>query len=184
MKVVFGGSFNPPTIAHQAIVVYLSKRFEEVILIPNADDYQKNNLVSYSHREKMVKLMTEDLKNVVVSDLENRRGFKGTVETLRELNHPYFACGEDCLEQFSLWIHPLDLLKENNFLIFTRQSSIKMIESKISNDPLLNPFRDHFNIVQIDFPNVSSSEFRRKYDQKIVNSKVFQYIVENKLYKE
>ena len=35
MKVVFGGSFNPPTIAHEKIIELLSKRYDEVIIVPN-----------------------------------------------------------------------------------------------------------------------------------------------------
>lgn len=184
MKVVFGGSFNPPTIAHLAIILYLSGHFEEVIIVPNADDYQKKELISYVHRENMVKLMIENLTNVTLSDIENKRGFQGTVQTLREFNHPYFACGEDCLDQFTSWVNPIALLNENTFLIFTRQSSVQLVVKKIENHPFLQHFSNHFKIVHLDFPDVSSSEFRRTYDKKMVNDNVFQYIVENKLYQK
>lgn len=184
MKVVFGGSFNPPTLAHLAIIQYLSKNFDEVIIIPNANDYQKEELVDYQIRKEMVTLMIQDLSNVFISDLENDRGFKGTFQTLRDLNHPYFACGEDCIEQFSAWINAKTLLEENNFLIFTRKSSLEKMKEKIVSNSFLKPYLGHFRLVKIDFPAISSSEFRKTLDERMVCQEVYQYIKRNQLYKK
>ena len=46
MKVVFGGSFNPPTIAHEKIIELLYKRYDEVIIVPNGRKYIKKELFS------------------------------------------------------------------------------------------------------------------------------------------
>ena len=41
MEVVYGGCFNPPTIAHQEIISYLANHYDKVILIPTGNDYNK-----------------------------------------------------------------------------------------------------------------------------------------------
>ncbi len=183
MKVAFGGSFNPPTIAHKRIIEYLSNNFEEVIVIPNASNYQKNDLISFKHRLEMLKIMTNKYKNVTISDLENRRGFVGTFQTLRDLGHPYFACGEDCVDQFINWINPNCLLSENKFLIFTRTSSEIKIMDKINKNDFLKKYKKNFKIVKIDFPNISSSLFRESHNKDIVDDEIYLYIEKHKLYK-
>lgn len=183
MKVVFGGSFNPPTIAHSYIIHYLSSHFDEVIIMPTANNYQKLDLIDFTHRKKMLELITSDYQNVFVSDLENERGFQGTYKMLRELEHPYFACGEDCLEQFVNWMNPNCLLSENKFLIFTRNSSLDKMKKFIEDNSFLNRYKSHFEFAQIDFPSVSSSIFRKTFDETIIDKKVKKYIEENNLYK-
>ena len=37
MEVVYGGCFNPPTIAHQEIISYLANHYDKVILITEDD---------------------------------------------------------------------------------------------------------------------------------------------------
>ena len=89
MNIVFGGSFNPPTIAHKEIIKTLcSLNYEKVIIVPNGNKYNLKEMVSYNHREKMLEIMTKDLKNIEISNIEEHNHFKGTVETLRNLNHP------------------------------------------------------------------------------------------------
>lgn len=183
MKVVFGGSFNPPTIAHSQIIDYLSSHFDEVIIMPNANNYQKLDLIDFSHRKKMIELIIDDYENVFVSDLENEKGFQGTYQMLRDLGHPYFACGEDCLEQFVNWIKPTSLLSENKFIIFTRTSSLEKMKKIIEDSAFLSRYKSHFEFAQIDFPGVSSSMFRTTHNETMVDKKVRKYIEENDLYK-
>lgn len=47
MEVVYGGCFNPPTIAHQEIISYLANHYDKVILIPTGNDYNKVGLIDY-----------------------------------------------------------------------------------------------------------------------------------------
>ena len=56
MNIVFGGSFNPPTIAHKEIIKTLcSLNYEKVIIVPNGNKYNLKEMVSYNHREKRFK---------------------------------------------------------------------------------------------------------------------------------
>ena len=184
MKVVFGGSFNPPTIAHEKIIEILSQRYDEVIIVPNGKKYTRKEFFSNQNRIEMLELIAKRYHNVVVSTLELEREFKGTYETLKELNHPVFACGEDCLFDFGTWINAEKLLEENTFLIFTRNNKVEEIKKQILRDAFLSPYYDKFDIIYIDYPHISSHSYRKTLNQKYVSTEIQAYIDRNKLYKE
>ena len=165
MKVVFGGSFNPPTIAHEKIIEILSQRYDEVIIVPNGKKYTRKEFFSNQNRIEMLELIAKRYHNVVVSTLELEREFKGTYETLKELNHPVFACGEDCLFDFGTWINAEKLLEENTFLIFTRNNKVEEIKKQILRDAFLSPYYDKFDIIYIDYPHISSHSYRKTLNQ-------------------
>ena len=184
MRVVFGGSFNPPTVAHKEIISKLSSMFDEVIIVPNGANYDRKILDHYEHRINMIKILTKDLNNITISDIEQTREFIGTYQTLRDLNHPVFAFGDDWLETFSGWKNAKVLLEENKFIVFTRDKSIEEIENIIENNSFLREYKEHFHVIKIEFPKVSSSIFRKNFDKNIVTEEIFKYITDNNLYKE
>ena len=184
MKVVFGGSFNPPTIAHEKIIELLSKRYDEVVIVPNGRKYIRKELFSNKNRVEMLNLIAQKYHNVVVSPLELEREFKGTYYTLRELNHPVFACGDDCLFDFKTWMNAEKLLEENTFLIFTRNNNVEEIRKQICNDNFLSQYQDKFDIISINYPNISSNSYRKTLDQNYLSNDIKAYIDRNKLYKE
>lgn len=183
-RVAFGGSFNPPTIAHYEIIKELSKRFDEVIIVPNGKGYFRKELNDNDLRIEMLKRVTTEFDNVKISDIELTRTFKGTIETLRDLDHPVFACGDDCLVDIKTWIKAEELLSENKFLIFTRNYDINTVLNKINSDQLLSKYSKHFEVIKIKFPNISSSSFRRTLDYEMLPSCVTTFIKSNNLYKK
>lgn len=184
MRVLFGGSFNPPTIAHKKIIEALSEHFNEVIIVPNGDNYGRKQLDNYFHRKNMLKLMLNEFNNVIISDIEKNRTFVGTYQTLRDLGHPVFACGDDWIKTLHTWKNSDILLEENKFLIFTRELDKNEILRYISNDKNLSKYIDKFSILEIDFPNVSSNNFRTNHDYSVLTNEVINYIKENNLYTE
>ncbi len=181
-SVLFGGSFNPPTIAHFEIIKYLSKNYDEVLILPNGDSYTfaGKTLDSFKHRVNMLNLMCSDLNNIKVLELENKTEFKGTYHTLRVLDHPTFVLGADCISKLHLWKHFEELIKENNFIVFNRDD-LKISEIISSND-YLKKYQDHFKIVDVKIPDVSSTEFRKTLNKDIVTKDVFEYIIKNEIY--
>lgn len=183
MNIVFGGSFNPPTIAHYAIIKTIcSLDYEEVIIVPNGNKYKLKDMVSFEHRYQMLKLMTKDLNKVSISRLEESNSFKGTIETLRNLNHPVFVMGDDSLLTIKEWINYEVLIKENKFLVFTRNRKVDDLINYVKEDEILNKYFDHFNFLELSFPDVSSSMFRKTKDKNIVTKEVYDYIIKNNLY--
>lgn len=181
-RVAFGGSFNPPTLAHYEIIKELSSLFDEVIIVPNGKKYLLKELSNLDLRVKMLEILTQEFDNVKISDIELSRQFMGSVQTLRDLNHPIFACGDDCLNDLHTWIEADELLKENKFLIFTRDYTVEKIKDKIKNDLFLSQYQDKFDVIKIDFSHVSSSNFREKLDYSMLHSNVADFIKHHKLY--
>ena len=72
----------------------------------------------------------------------------------------------------------------NKFLIFTRELDKNEILRYISNDKNLSKYIDKFSILEIDFPNVSSNNFRTNHDYSVLTNEVINYIKENNLYTE
>lgn len=181
-KVVFGGSFNPPTIAHEKIIEILSNLFDEVIVVPNGTDYIYKNNLNNDDRFKMLEIIANEYSNVTISDIELKRPFTGTVNTLRDLGHPVFACGDDCLKELHNWIDAPSLLAENEFLIFTRHETIPKLKKFLNEDSFLAPYQNKFNFQKLDFPMISSSEYRQTADRTLLSTKIEQYIHSHKLY--
>lgn len=181
---LFGGSFNPVTIAHSVILNKLSK-MGNVIVAPNGDNYELKDLVPFNQRVEMLKLEIEDNENITISDLEHKRPFRGTIETLRYYNHPIMVIGDDCLLGLNRWISAKRLIEENKFLVFSRNLSIEEINNFIKNDELLSNYKNHFEIVDIlteEEKKLSSTNYRVNKNCDNISQKVKEYIVNNKLY--
>ena len=176
MEVVYGGCFNPPTIAHQEVISYLANHYDKVILIPTGNDYNKVGLIDYKNRVEMLNIIIKPYNNVVISTIEFEKKFDGTFQSLRELNHPVFACGDDCIDQISTWKEPKILLSENRFLVFSRNHSIDELKKIVNEDELLKSYSDHFEFVNLQLSNISSTNFRNLKSYEQLNEEVAEYI--------
>ncbi|PSR00496.1 MAG: nicotinic acid mononucleotide adenylyltransferase [Bacteroidetes bacterium SW_7_64_58] len=92
---LFGGSFNPPHVAHRIVAEVVRDQFDlsEVWWIPNATPPHKpdDELVAVEHRLAMTRRVVESNPHFRICDLEVQRdGVSYTVETLRVLQdqHP------------------------------------------------------------------------------------------------
>ena len=183
-KIIYGGAFNPPTIAHKRIGKYLIDNYKDVELIylPTNSFYNKDHLVSFNDRFEMTKLLVKDLKNVYVSDYEGKEHqFSGTYYTLKYFNHPLFVIGADSLANLKNWIRGIDLIKENNFIVFPRKNyDLKLIFE----DEILKEYKDHFIIID-DYieDDVSSTSYRNYKDELLLTEEVKEYIKKKGLYR-
>jgi len=188
-NVAFGGSFNPPTIAHlELIKKILTFNPSKIILIPNGDDYIFDNidkgLAKFKDRVKMCELLFSDIsfKNYEISEIENSHHFLGTFSSLRDLNHPTFIIGDDCLLSFKRWKNYETLLKENNFIVFTRSLSKCELEKYILNDVLFKNYTQHFAFIEVNFKEISSTNYRISHNNLLIPYEIDKYIKENNLY--
>ncbi len=184
MEVVFGGSFNPPTVAHYEIIKELSKKYDKVIVLPNGKSYGRKTLVDDKYRIDMLNLIIKEFDNVEVSGIEMEKKFEGTYLTLRELNHPVFVCGDDWIDNLETWICAKELVSENKFLVLTRDKTEEEIFKIIENSKLLKEYKSHFEVLKLNFKEYSSKRFRLYYDKTQVLDEVFEYINKHRLYKE
>lgn len=184
MNIVFGGSFNPPTIAHKKIVEELKKRFnpENIIITPTGDNYHLKEMSNFTHRFNMCKLAFP--KCIILNhEGQNKqyKQYKGTLDTLDFLSQSYddlyFCMGADNLLSIKKWINYTKLLSKYKFIVFNRDRKdlIRFINEEIIE------YKD--NIYIIDFEeDISATKYRLTKDENLLNKDVYDYIVKNKLY--
>ncbi len=110
---VFGGSFDPPHIAHIALAKHAIAQFDltELRIIPTGDAWHKARTLTPSpHRLAMTRLAFADVPQTLVDPREiDRQGATYTVDTLQELKaeHPeadlYLFIGADQAHAFKTW---------------------------------------------------------------------------------
>ncbi len=153
---VFGGSFNPPHVAHVLAAQYalLVAPIDRVLVVPVFQHPFAKELASFEQRLTMCRLAFADLERVEVSDLERRLG--GESKTLRTLEHLAAAqpdwqlrllIGADVVADLPKW-HRFDRIAElAPPFVFARRGS-----------------RD--NPGPAVLPEVSSTEVRELFAQK------------------
>jgi nicotinate-nucleotide adenylyltransferase len=164
---LFGLSANPPHLNHLFIATYLTDRFDTVTIVPCFKHAFNKNLIEFNHRYNMCQLA---FKNFHVSRVEEILGGKSitarTVEYLKNfepVSDFYFAVGKDAFKDFDKW------------------------EAKVKLLSMAKPFV----VDEVDiFPGFHSTQIRNdikdgypEVAQKYLPKKVFEYIMENKLYK-
>ncbi|NNF56623.1 MAG: nicotinate-nucleotide adenylyltransferase [Rhodothermaceae bacterium] len=132
---LFGGSFNPPHLAHLAVAEAVADAvgLDQVCWMPAATPPHKQDdptLASAEHRLAMARLAVEGNPRFVVSDLELRRGGTSyTVDTLRQLRAErpdtdlYLIVGGDSLVDFPTWREPEAILGLARLLVYQRPGS-------------------------------------------------------------
>ncbi|NJP12551.1 MAG: nicotinate-nucleotide adenylyltransferase [Leptolyngbyaceae cyanobacterium RU_5_1] len=123
---LFGTSADPPTTAHQAIIGWLSQRFDWVAVWA-ADNPFKAHQTPLSHRIAMLRLLIDDLNppqgNVrLYSELSKPRA----IHTLEIAKQRWadaqftFVLGADLITQLPSWYQIDELLQQVNLLVVPR----------------------------------------------------------------
>lgn len=183
MKIIFGGAFNPPTIAHKEIYKYVMERIkaDSFIYLPVSTLYTKNGLESNEHRYNMLKLLVKGTNALVSRDEIDDLNYKGTHAYLKSLNEEsMFLMGSDNLRTLDTWINYPTLIKECKFIVISRGNLDD--ESYIKNDEVLSKYKDNFILLKGFDMDISSSKFRKTKDKNLLTKEVYEYIKENKLY--
>lgn len=117
---VFGGSFDPPHIAHTLVASYVlsAHAIDRVLVIPCEHHPFNKRLAAFEHRLEMCKLAMADLRRVDVSDIARELGGSGrTLELLEALDAARpgtrwrLVIGTDLLNETSSW-HRFDRIVE------------------------------------------------------------------------
>lgn len=183
MKIgVFGGSFNPSHLMHLNIAKELLrlKYLDKVIFVPTGNKHNKDDLIDINYRIEMLKIMTKDYNDMIVSDYENKYRVIYTYETLDYFKNEYlgseiyFILGADNLKQLGTW-------KNNDYIL----SNYKLLVINRGNDKI----EASDNIVVTDILNndISSTIIRNNIDKNDIikrnlDKNVLEYIRKEKLY--
>lgn len=178
--VVMGGSFNPPTLAHQKILMaaVAAVNADYGVFIPSSHTYVKNKMRKIRHpkevfpeqlRLEMLRAMAADDPRLVVDDLEFHRTEKGyTYETMEtvQTQYPnarlYFLAGGDKVEIIARWHRIRDFLERFSIIIIRRDGEDP--KAAIEAHPFLQRYQDRFLVIEAPegSEGVSSSALREK----------------------
>jgi len=172
---LYGGSFDPPHLAHEAIVKALSKLdfIDKVVVMPTfLNPFKETFTAPALLRLAWLKEIFSSYKNVAISSYEvDLKKKVPTIETvkhlLRSYDKVYLVIGADNLKSLPTWYKFDELKKLVTFIVVTRD----MIEIPK-------------NFIHLDInENISSSILRQKiYGSKIpkkVRNKITQYYKEH-----
>jgi len=189
MIAVFGGAFNPPTIAHYNVARHILNLdfIDELIFLPVGDHYEKDDLVTADHRVKMLKIMSDLLPGSTVCDLEvNYSKALKTIESLIKLQVLYpnkklgFVMGADNLYKLSNWNKSEELISNFTMIILNRDD---LDVEEIINNSFYNYKKNFIIINDFEKIDISSSKYRNNINEaEILHPAVVKYIKEEGLY--
>ena len=161
--IIYGGAFNPPTLAHKVIleacVEYAQTQAADVWVMPSGDRQDKTIRTSRELRLAFIDAMIESVDNkavapeVITTELD-RTVLVETYDTIKELERDYpgrrftFVFGADSTETMASWKGGRELLDELSMLVFERDGSA------------VNPLARHAVRMRVQTPNVSSTQVR------------------------
>ena len=128
---VFGGTFDPPHIAHVVLAAAAVHQLDldELIVIPAGVPWQKvgsRQISSGAARLRMCAAAFEPVDKVVVSDMEVlREGDTYTVDTLEALSAPdvelHLLLGSDTAAGLDTWHRPEEVARLTRIAVFPRR---------------------------------------------------------------
>lgn len=162
--VVYGGAFNPPTIAHQAIlqecVKYAEAHETEVWLLPSGERRDKHINATRETRLQYIDAMIADVDNpnsvpmkILTSELDRPVNVE-TYDTLTELNSLYpeyefvWVFGADSTQTMLDWKEGQWLMDNVSMLLIERPGSV------------VNPAVKNWEPLKVPSLDVSSTQLR------------------------
>lgn len=188
---IYGGAFNPITIAHvQVIHAVLDKGFDQVWLMPTFKHRFNKVMESTEHRLKMCEIVSHTDNRIRVFDYEIQHQLSnGTydfvnrlkAETALNKNNTFsMVIGSDNANMFDKWAN-FELLKNAiPFVVVSRPGYEVILNSWYLNPP--------HTFIQAEIIQVSSTVVRELIKRDIDASKkfllkeVWEYILNNNLY--
>lgn len=196
---VFGGTFNPIHNGHILLAQYCKSELEldRVILIPTYSPPHKasDELANEVHRFNMCNIVCNKLDGFEVSDIEIRRKGKSysyqTLISLKEIypnDELFFIMGADMFLSLNKWKNP-DIIFNTASIITIPRDTSDVIELKKYYKDVLEPMGAKAYVLPNSVLQVSSTYIRDNIEnynivKDLVDSRVYDYIISNKLYRK
>lgn len=137
--IIYGGAFNPPTRAHQAIlqacIDYAELRDADVWIMPSGDRTDKEIMTPHELRLAYIEALTNDVvARMVQIDIETTELYRGyqteTCDTVAEMTAMYpgrrftWVFGSDSVNTMHLWQGGEAMLRDLSMLIVERPGHV------------------------------------------------------------
>jgi len=162
---IFGGSFDPPHLGHEVVVIQSLKVLRDIdklIVVPTyLNPFKTESFLSSEIRFNLVKKLFEDEKKVYVSDYEIQQNKSVyTIDTVKFLKKQYNAkkvyliVGADNVEKLHLWHQYDELINFVEVVVVSRKDyTCDCITIKVDVD-------------------VSSTQLRQELDLDLIPKKI------------
>lgn len=194
----FGGSFNPPTLAHKTCAETILKQLglDKLFFVPVGDAYKKHGLINEKYRYEMLKLICKENQKLDVCDIELNTNINyKAIDVFRLIKNKYkddeiyFIMGADNFENILNWKNCEELVSNYNFILLNRNNI--NLEKIISKNEILNKYSHNFycinNMKEIKICSTFIREKIKVDKIELIRDKldinVLQYIEKNELYK-
>ena len=184
IKVLFGGSFNPPTKAHFEIARSIIEKFNVIdfVFLPTGNVYNKANLIDAKYRIEMLELLCNKLKNARVSDYEiKQEKYLGTYKTLEDFKNYYFIMGADNFITLHQWINYPDVVIKNRFIVINR-NGIDLIDYAKKYPDIYKNLDNFIIFNEFCELDISSTKYHQTKEKALLLDEVNSYIKQKKLY--
>ena len=176
---MFGGAFNPPTIAHVQLAEYAKKmtKSDVVIFVPTKmtyikNDQQKDFAFNDKVRYEMLQKIASTRDWMLVSDFEIKAETQPrTYMTLLHLKEEGYACkllfGSDKLKELKTgWMYMKEITEQ--FGIVCMKRSNNDFQSIIDNNPYVKSISPYIDMIDTpdDFQMISSSIVRHLFNEE------------------
>lgn len=193
---IFGGSFSPPHVAHEALVnaVDALKCFRKIVVMPCYTSLYEKNLVPFEHRVAMTRLMLEgkdyDFCKFIASDWEkDHQDLKGTIDFMDRIvedkvfgdHDVFFVMGQDNAENIHQWIRWEELLRKHRFIIVTRGIAPKL-DWYLRAPHILMNIEEHWSEISSTAFRLAMANKKELLASKLVKPSVWEYIQTNNLF--
>jgi nicotinate-nucleotide adenylyltransferase len=183
---LFGTSADPPTAGHQAIIKWLSNKYDWVAVWA-ADNPFKSHQTRLEHRVAMMHLLIKDIDTSQDNiGLEQQLSSLRTLETLEKAKARWgeraeftLVIGSDLLPQLPRWYRIEELLQQVQLLVVPRPGFV-IEESSVHTIQKLGGKIEFANFIG---PDVSSTAYRENGDSEALTPLVVDYIHKEHLYK-
>jgi nicotinate-nucleotide adenylyltransferase len=184
---LFGGSFNPPHVAHQMAALYVleTQPVDQVWIVPTYVHPFQKQLATFEDRATMCKLMAAPLGDrVVVSKIEEELAQRPGFRSSRTLDLVHYLVeqglevrlivGSDILAETAKWYRWSDIVNKAPLIILAREGFDVPPGSMLTGVPM---------------PAISSTQIRRAHaaaDPAVMNlvpRSVYAYMVQHNLYR-
>lgn len=183
---LFGTSADPPTAGHQAIISWLSERYDWVAVWA-ADNPFKSHQTPLEHRGAMLRLLIEDIDlpqyNIGFHpELSSYRTLE-TVENAKELwgadANFTLVIGADLVNQLPRWYRAEDLLRQVQLLVVPRPGyAVEDVDLQ-----QLRQLGAEVVLADLTGLDVSSTAYRENGDTQALTPPIEAYIHREHLYK-
>ncbi|MGA7159591.1 MAG: nicotinate (nicotinamide) nucleotide adenylyltransferase [Bacteroidota bacterium] len=188
---IYGGTFNPPHMAHLIVAENVCERFrlDKLFFIPSyISPHKKRGEDKLAlHRLRMVRSAIKGNPRFDISDLElKRKGISYTYETVeafhREFPHSklFLLIGADNFAEFHTWKHPERVVELASVIVMNRQfQKSGAVDKNFSRTVRFALVPD----IQISSSEIRTMVHQHKSIRYLVPHVVFRYIERQKLYR-